>query len=323
MDKKLISIVMPAFNAEKWIKAAIESIQKQTYSNWELIIVNDGSTDNTQGVCEAYCKKDKRISVIKQKNKGVCSARNCGMQQIKGEFFIIIDSDDVLLENAIETYVDIAIKDDCDIVICGYIYNFNGIKTIRTVDKAISFIPNGSVNTEEVGMLADRAMLAPPWNKLYKKKFSDLRYDTLLSINEDLLFSLEAIKNAKRVTVIEESLYEYIIQNELSLSKIFHSEFPETLDKVLMVIIGNKYSDIKKEIATWLLDLWFVYVKNICKNSDFSVKEKRKYIRLAMNCNVYRIYGKNQYVKSFARKLALKLLNNGCIELYIICSNMR
>lgn len=69
MDKKLISIVMPAFNAEKWIKAAIESIQKQTYSNWELIIVNDGSTDNTQGVCEAYCKKDKRISVIKQKNK--------------------------------------------------------------------------------------------------------------------------------------------------------------------------------------------------------------------------------------------------------------
>ena len=108
---------------------------------------------------------------------------------------------------------------------------FNGIKTIRTVDKAISFIPNGSVNTEEVGMLAGRAMLAPPWNKLYKKKFSDLRYDTLLSINEDLLFSLEAIKNAKRVTVIENLYMNILFKMNCHFLRYFILNFQKHLIK--------------------------------------------------------------------------------------------
>ena len=82
---EMVSIIMPVFNAEKWVEQAIESVKKQTYTNWELIIVNEGSSDNTQRICEQYSNDDSRISVYFQDNKGPGAARNLGLTKIQGD----------------------------------------------------------------------------------------------------------------------------------------------------------------------------------------------------------------------------------------------
>ena len=101
----LISIIMPAYNAERWIENAINRIQKQTYSRWELIVVDDGSVDKTAAVCKSYITNDTRIKLFSQKNQGPSAARNLGLSKMKGDYFTIIDSDDLLSEDAIEKYL--------------------------------------------------------------------------------------------------------------------------------------------------------------------------------------------------------------------------
>src|SRR5690554_2562574 len=99
---KLVSILMPLYNAEKWLAQTIESVLAQTYSNWELIIVDDGSTDNSYEVAQCFAKKDSRIKVYKQKNKGACAARNKAFELSKGEYIQYLDADDLLSKNKIE-----------------------------------------------------------------------------------------------------------------------------------------------------------------------------------------------------------------------------
>ena len=125
----LISIIMPAYNAERWIENAINRIQKQTYSRWELIVVDDGSVDKTAAVCKSYITNDTRIKLFSQKNQGPSAARNLGLSKMKGDYFTIIDSDDLLSEDAIEKYVKAAEVFHADMVIAGY-------KMVNTMTKA-------------------------------------------------------------------------------------------------------------------------------------------------------------------------------------------
>src|SRR5690554_6463831 len=98
----LISILMPVFNAEKWLSETIESVLAQVYSNWELIIVDDGSSDSSFAVAQSFAKKDSRIKVYKQENKGACAARNTAFELSKGEYIQYLDADDLLSKNKIE-----------------------------------------------------------------------------------------------------------------------------------------------------------------------------------------------------------------------------
>ena len=127
---------MPAYNAQNWIKETIYNIQKQTYTNWELIIVNDGSTDDTELLCQKIAEKDNRIKVLTQSNKGPSAARNFGLSHMTGEYFTIIDCDDLLYSNALEVYLSTAQKYKADMVIAGF-------RTINTSTGTVyeSFIP--------------------------------------------------------------------------------------------------------------------------------------------------------------------------------------
>lgn len=116
-SKRMISIIMPAYNSEKFISEAIESVCNQNYQNWELLIVNDGSTDHTSEIIDDYAKKDSRIRAFHRKNEGVSMARNFALNHICGEYVTFIDSDDVYHVNRLEKMLQVFEQhQNCDIV---------------------------------------------------------------------------------------------------------------------------------------------------------------------------------------------------------------
>ena len=118
--EQLVSIIVPIYNVEKYIKECIDSIINQTYKNLEIILVDDGSPDCCPKICDEYSKKDKRIKVIHKENGGLSSARNAGLDVAKGEYVSFIDSDDVVDEKFIETLYNLCIENNCDISECNF-----------------------------------------------------------------------------------------------------------------------------------------------------------------------------------------------------------
>ena len=115
----MVSIIVPIYNVEQYISKCIESILAQTYRDFELILVDDGSPDNCGKICDEYAKQDSRVHVIHQENKGVSAARNAGISLAKGEYIMLVDSDDFITENMLEKMHDCIAESGSDIVICG------------------------------------------------------------------------------------------------------------------------------------------------------------------------------------------------------------
>ena len=124
----MVSIIIPAYNAEKYIEQCIDSIISQTYKNIEVIIVNDGSTDNTLAICEKYAKEDKRIKIVKKKNEGVSKARNDGIKIATGKYIMFIDSDDYIDDDYIEIMHKNIVEKKADLVVSNYTRDKNGVK---------------------------------------------------------------------------------------------------------------------------------------------------------------------------------------------------
>ena len=115
----LISIIIPVYNAERYLRNCLESITAQTYTDFEVLIVDDGSTDSSGAICDEFMQKDQRFRVLHKKNEGVSKARNKALELLKGEWFTFVDADDFLLENALQTYVS-HISEDVDMVAAHY-----------------------------------------------------------------------------------------------------------------------------------------------------------------------------------------------------------
>lgn len=314
-----VSVIMPAYNAERWIEKAVKAVLSQTYKNIELIVINDGSDDKTQLICEMLQREDERIIIHLQNNQGLCSARNQGMKLISGDYFIIVDSDDILDSDAVSLLVKTAETKNADIVIGGYWYDVVGTekKILRTVSENFEFYPNNKLNTKEVEMLVKSCTIAPTWNKLYRKSFSNRSFDTQLAINEDLLFSLQAVKSAKKVAVVSTPVYDYIIQNTNSLSRKFHPEFPESIDKIFCLICDETYKTIRSELTIWLMDLLFVYIRNVCINRKLSRSEKVHYIQQIKKTSMYKECWRIKFATTYGRKLCVLLMHLNLDFLYI------
>ena len=121
MSKKLISVIVPVYNSEKYVNRCIDSILNQTYENLEVILIDDGSSDGSLKICESWAEKDNRIKILKQKNSGVSSARNLGIENASGDYVAFVDNDDWLRPEMYETMLSLAEKEKSDVTVCKFI----------------------------------------------------------------------------------------------------------------------------------------------------------------------------------------------------------
>jgi glycosyltransferase involved in cell wall biosynthesis len=217
----LISVIVPVYNVENYIQQCIESILNQTYTNWELILVNDGSTDNSGAICDRFAKENARVKIIHQKNAGVSVARNNALNVAKGEYITFVDSDDWVEKDYLLSFVKYPLSDDC-IVCQGVLHDHKDKTTIFSWNADANYVirQNSADKEKEI------------WNtgyicsKLFSKSIIDrngLRFDEILHLHEDHIFFYEYLLNVRRIILLTYAGYHYRHQNNASLSKTMQS----------------------------------------------------------------------------------------------------
>lgn len=168
----MISVIVPVYNVEKYLRQCLDSVINQTYSDLEILIVDDGSTDSSGAICDEY--KDERFQVYHTENRGLSAARNYALDRIHGDYIAFLDSDDWLEETAMEQFITIAETTSADIVACRFFQEYVG-KTVKPIEIDSEFIVEGSdiIST----MIIDHKMTEDVWNKFYKASlFESIRY---------------------------------------------------------------------------------------------------------------------------------------------------
>lgn len=207
MDKK-VSVIVPVYNTQKYLKRCIDSILNQTYNNLDIILVNDGSTDDSLKICEEYAKIDDRISIISGKNYGVSHARNIGIEKAKGEYLYFADSDDYLEFDAIEKMLREFVNADGELIIAGY----NEIENKEKIAKKSWGNLRIKCNDAKKLILDENGAGGYLWNKLFKlsliKEFK-IKFDEKIYVWEDVLFVMEYLDKCKNINLIDDIVYEY------------------------------------------------------------------------------------------------------------------
>lgn len=242
LNKPLVSVIVPMYNVQDYIDECINSISSQTYDNIEIIIVNDGSTDDSLMHVKKY--KDKRIKIITQKNGGLSSARNNGTKNATGEYILYVDSDDFLASPlAIEKMMRQILEDDADILFFRYNYYYNKRKTKPS--KKIVYKNNDNVLKRYQLMIKKDALNISAWSKLVKSsiinKYNLSFEDGLFS--EDIDYSLNLYSKATKISAINDILYNYRQKRKGSISNSINEKNISDLIKIINGWIVKEYSN--------------------------------------------------------------------------------
>lgn len=234
----MISIVIPTYNSENTLGRCLDSVLNQTYKNFEAIVVDDGSTDNTAELLSRYALADNRIIYIKRENGGVGAARNTGLKMVSGDYVQFIDADDEILPDMLEKLRRTSLESDADVVVCRFTHSCFK-----------QFLPAGEYNLKNkedcAKFYGDFFTFNVPWNKLYKRKVITENFNESLKIFEDGLFVLTHFKNIQKVVVLEDELYKYTnagcAQNASLVNSFLKRKFWETQEGYWYVFNNTKH----------------------------------------------------------------------------------
>ena len=266
-----ISIIVPVYNAENYIEKCIKSIINQTYTNLELLLVDDGSKDESLSIIKLWEKKDTRIKVIQQENSGVSAARNAGLREATGHYVQFVDSDDVIsLDCCHELINAIGNKDLC---VCGISEIVDGIIVRNKILELDENVQHKTI-VEVAFMLYEADLLNAPVNKLYRKELISNIFPEDMTMGEDLLFNLRYLDNCKSVSTIPVCLYHYVRNSNSSTYK-----FRKNMSFMQCNIYQNIYSFFEKmpiECRTYIDNRFFEHmVQLVFKRAVMSRREQR------------------------------------------------
>lgn len=310
MDNYLISIIVPIYNNEQFLNRCIRSIVNQSYSNLEIILINDGSTDQTPNICDKFAGQDERIKVIHKENDGVAIARNTGLDIAAGDYITFVDSDDYIKEDFCETLLENAIKYNADIVQCGY-YRASEKGKVLSENKLNFDIIEGSYNSSYYYAKGENCTNYV-CNKLFSKNIiNSIRFPNAI-VSEDFAFNVKAYYNSDKTIVIPDPLYYYID----NLNSVTNSDFDKR--KLDAIRIGEAMFDYHKKRYPDLCSFFALYIVNYSIQFYFevyksSINEKEKYLKL-LNERFNKYFNflrknKFQYFTNNKRKLMFYLFN--------------
>lgn len=227
--KPVISVIMPVYNSEEYLHIAVESVLRQTMGEWELIMIDDGSSDQSPELCDSYAEKDARIRVFHQENQGITKTRNRGIREAKGEYLTFIDNDDEYTDDILEKCCRAAKEHEADIVKFGYRVEEdypNGIKDIRNNKAVKQILLDRSNLAKEYKAVRDSGYFNMIWNGIYRKTlFEDetLMFDEAVIMGyEDWIFNNNMYLIPERQVVLDEIGYIHYQRFSHSTSKKFH-----------------------------------------------------------------------------------------------------
>lgn len=304
----MVSVVVPVYNAEDNISNCIKSVLNQTYRDFELILINDGSTDDTEKIINYFLEKDERIKVISRENKGVSFTRNEGIALSKGEYITFLDSDDYIDNSFLSSFVKEMECTNPDLVVTGYnkIEGDNVTKNIPAI--------NGSYSIDELGCvykdIFKMAILNPCWNKMYKSQYvKDIKFPEDMSLGEDLIFNLRYIKNIDSIAFLDKANYFYVC-DEIGLGRCYRFdeiEIQERIYKESISFIENidLGSDALKDASETFIKAFFYAMSN-----DYSLNFKRKSQCFSeLNSWMSNFYLKEASEKSDFKKIKYRIAN--------------
>ena len=238
-----ISIIVPVYNTEPYLPRCIDSILSQSFTDFELLLVDDGSTDGSGKICDAYAEKDSRIRVFHKENGGVSSARNLGLDEAKGDWVYFVDSDDELLPGGLAT-LGRSIQKDVDLIIGGYEqYDSHGVKVPSTIQTEFPLI-RWSQQKTLLALFQGHSMyyfyLGYMWLFLFQNKIiqdNHLRFDTSILIKEDTLFVTKYLCRAMGATIFNTTpVYKYKMREDSAMGTLRNQYCPAYLTSMDAVI---------------------------------------------------------------------------------------
>ncbi len=308
---KSVSVIIPVYNVEKYLPKCLESVTNQTYKSLEIICVNDGSPDNSSEILEAFAKKDGRIKIINQANKGLSGARNTGVDAATGDYIVFLDSDDWMDVECLATAVNVAEKDGSDTVMWGYVREFkdsslekkifDGDRTFDEKETRNLHRRLAGLSGEELRNPENTDALVTAWGKLYTAeliKENKLEFvDTKIIGTEDLLFNMHYFGFAKRCSFIDKPFNHYRKDNETSLTRSYKSklflQWSELYSRIRQYINENSLGeDFHKALDNRIcLSMIGLGLNELCNKSSHGIKIK----------NLKKILSSQQYIEAYKK----------------------
>lgn len=279
MSQPLVSVIIPLYNRKHLISRCVKSVCDQTYTNLEIIVVDDGSTDEPDDVLEKLAK-DSRIRILRKPNGGVSSARNMGLDSAVGEYVQFVDSDDFLLASAIERCVVVCEKEQAEGVVYGFAKQTCDTKESR--DYTLLF------KEECVASVMERGLLCGPVNKLFRRsKLQELRFIENISMGEDFIFNLSYFSECEKTVLLHAHLYYIYREDCQSLSCRYNPNgFNDVKAQISTV---NAYLSTPRERTTvdklkrYLWGCYAGWMRKVCDRSGLPFRKKIDTLRLCAN----------------------------------------
>lgn len=270
LTNPLVSVIIPVYNVEKYLRDCVDSVLSQTYKNIEIILVDDGSPDNCPSICDEYATKDSRVRVIHKENGGLSDARNVGIDIANGEWLCFVDSDDVVNVEYVNVLLSAAIQNDCDIAICGY-KRFSADEEIN-IKNSFSNTKTRIISPVEAfknQYISDVTRYVVAWNKIYKKKlFSiDIRYPKG-RLHEDDFTTYKLFFRANKIADLSAVLNFYRTRNESITAKYSTKRILDYITAHTESLVIIKGLNDKCFLAESLYVLFISYLK-LYGNVDF------------------------------------------------------
>lgn len=292
MSSPKVSIVMPVYNVEKYLDETIGCLKRQSLKDFEVIFVDDGSTDNSVQILEACCSADKRFSLVTQHNAGAGAARNIGIKKAAGDYVIFLDSDDLFEDDLLECSYDYALETGADVVafdFCkfdtdGHVDNRKGVHDNWLNEKKAVF------NYQDCPDFIMSIVNPTPWNKLYKRSFvleKELKFEEISSTN-DITFASVSIANAEKVAYLEKKLVKYRIGHGGTIT----STKTKNLNNIIVAVTSAMRqartlpycAEIEKSIQRFAVENYIFAMEHYIANfSDPQVKAFYDYVHEAFN----------------------------------------
>ncbi|WP_456277307.1 glycosyltransferase [Bacillus sp. AK128] len=294
--KPKISIIVPVYKVEPYLEKCIESILSQTFRNFELILINDGSPDNCGNICDGYSKKDSRIKVIHKQNGGLSSARNAGLEIAQGDYIGFVDSDDWIEPEMYELLLNLCEENNCEISSCSSIIHYSDKTIVNGGHTKQIYNRNVAMRIMLEGDLYDEVV----WTKIFKRNvIGDIRFTEGI-VYEDTDFTYRVIHNSSSVGCIGKPMYHYIKRENSTMDQAIKNI---RIDSVLVYnnmfnFLENNYPELKKLIVKKLTDSCLHVLRLISINNRFDSYKNEYYSVVSILNNYFTLSIRLEYPRA-------------------------